>query len=70
MIAGKDHADLLDQLLRIHLRPNSVEEIKRVRRSYNDLMGTRYPIEESYFRDLIKKDSESQLVESPSADNE
>ena len=67
MITGKDHANLLDQLLRIHLRPNSVEEIKRVRRSYNDLMGTRYPIEESYFRDLIKKDSESRLVESASA---
>ena len=70
MIAGKDHADLLDQLLRIHLRPNSVEEIKRVRRSYNDLVGTRYPIEELYFRELITKDSESRPVESPSADNE
>lgn len=58
MIAGKDHSDLLHQLLRIHLRPNSVEEIKRARREYNDLIGSRYPIEEKYFRDLIKQESE------------
>ena len=56
MIAGKDHSDLMNQLLRVHLQPNSVEEIKRARKTYNDLINTRYPIAEADLVKLLKKD--------------
>ena len=56
MITGKDHSDLMNQLLRVHLQPNSVEEIKRVRKNYNDLINTRYPITEADLVKLLKKD--------------
>ena len=56
MISGKDHTDLLDQLLGVHLAPNSVEEVKRARRAYNDLMNRRYPVSEEELTKLVKKD--------------
>ena len=43
MITGKEYSGLLEQLLRVHLQPVSVEEIRRARRGYKDLLGVTYP---------------------------
>lgn len=55
MITGKDHSDLLYQLLRIHIRPESVEEIRRARRSYKDLLSDAYPVSEEDLRKGIRE---------------
>lgn len=46
MLSGKDNADLLYQLLRVHLAPSSTQEIKRARKSFKDIRGLQYPIAE------------------------
>ncbi len=58
MITGKDHAQLLDQLLRVHMRPNTIEEVKRARRAYRELMREPYPIAEEELKQLIRQDEE------------
>jgi DNA sulfur modification protein DndB len=55
MITGKDHSDLLYQLLRIHLRPASVEEVRRARRTYKDLLSDAYPVSEEDLRKKIRE---------------
>ena len=55
MITGKDHSDLLYKLLQIHLRPVSVEEIRRARRTYKDLLGGAYPVSEEDLRKKIRE---------------
>lgn len=55
MISGKDNSNLLDDLLRIHLQPNSVEEIKRARRSYRSLMNKQYAVGEPELAELVRK---------------
>lgn len=56
MISGKDHAQLLDQLLRVHIRPNTIEDVKRARRAYRDLMGRTYPIKEEELTQLVRQE--------------
>jgi DNA sulfur modification protein DndB len=46
MIAGKDFADLLAELLEVHLAPPSVQAIKRARRQFKTLRNTNYPVSE------------------------
>ncbi len=46
MIAGKDFSDLLLRLIHIHLDPPSRHEIKRTRRSFQELLGKAYPVSE------------------------
>ena len=60
MIAGKDHSNLLDQLLCVHLQPNSIEEVRRARRAYKDLVKSRYAVEEGDLVKLVKKDNDQE----------
>lgn len=46
MITGKDHSELLADLLRVHLQPNTVADIRRARRAFKDLIGEAYPVAE------------------------
>jgi DNA sulfur modification protein DndB len=52
MISGKENANLLGDLLHIHLAPKSAQAIKRARKTYKDLQGQQYPITEE---DLAKR---------------
>ena len=46
MVGAKDHANLLGDLLHVHLAPASAQAIKRARKAYKDLFGQQYPISE------------------------
>lgn len=52
MIPGKENADLLGDLLHVHLAPSSMQAIKRARKTFKDLRGVAYPISEE---DLAKR---------------
>jgi len=47
MLTGKDNTLLLAALLRAHLAPQSLQEIKRARKLYKDVRGQDYPISEA-----------------------
>jgi DNA sulfur modification protein DndB len=44
MISGRDHADLLHDLLLVHLAPSSKAQISRAMRTYRDYKKENYPI--------------------------
>ena len=44
MASGKDHTDLLYDLLLVHLAPRTKTQITRASRSYLDLMKSKYPV--------------------------
>jgi DNA sulfur modification protein DndB len=46
MIPGKENADLLGDLLHVHLAPKNAQAIKRARKTFKDLRGQQYPITE------------------------
>ncbi len=46
MITGKDHTELLSELLVAHLAPRSKNSIKNVRKKYQNLKGQPYPVSE------------------------
>lgn len=58
MLTGKDNTLLLAALLRAHLAPQSLQEIKRVRKLYKDVRGQDYPISEAEMAArLVKTDA-------------
>jgi DNA sulfur modification protein DndB len=52
MLVGKEHTDLLSELLHVHLAPTSGQAIKRARKNFKDIRGKQYPISEE---DLAKR---------------
>jgi hypothetical protein len=46
MIPGKENANLLGDLLHVHIAPKSMQAIKRARKNYKDLRGQQYPLTE------------------------
>jgi DNA sulfur modification protein DndB len=52
MIPGKENANLLGDLLHVHLTPKNVQAIKRARKTFKDLRGQQYPISED---ELVKR---------------
>lgn len=59
MASGKDHTQLLYDLLLIHLAPRSKAQISRALRSYSDLIKSKYPIAMEEFNRLLPTDTES-----------
>lgn len=58
MLTGKDNTLLLAALLRAHLAPQSLQEIKRARKLYKDVRGQDYPISEAEMAArLVKTDA-------------
>ncbi len=58
MLTGKDNTVLLAALLRAHLAPQSLQEIKRARKLYKDVRGQDYPISEAEMAArLVKTDA-------------
>ena len=61
MIAGKDHSNLLDDLLRIHLVPGPKSRVKAARRQYKDLRGSNYAVsEDDLLKVIIQRDQEGE----------
>jgi DNA sulfur modification protein DndB len=52
MIPGKENANLLGELLHVHLAPKNAQAIKRARKTFKELRGQQYPITEE---DLAKR---------------
>ena len=46
MISQRDHVQLLDDLLYSHLAPPSKQHIKRARKDYKEIKGSKYPVSE------------------------
>ncbi len=46
MIPGKENANLLGDLLHVHLAPKNAQAIKRARKTFKDLRGLQYPVAE------------------------
>ena len=61
MLAGKDHTDLLRDLLQVHLAPVNLVSIRRARKRFKDLRSDNYPISEE---DLAKRISFGTVVPS------
>lgn len=55
MLTGKENADLLSNLLHVHLAPVSVQAIKRARKGFKDIRGEQYPIPEETLAEQVPK---------------
>jgi DNA sulfur modification protein DndB len=62
MIPRKENANLLGDLLHIHLAPKNVQVIKRARKTFKDLRGQQYPITEE---ELAKRLPAIEVTELP-----
>lgn len=61
MLAGKENTVLLEQLLKVHLAPSSIQEIKRARKNFKDVRGSQYEVAESDLSALVVKESGSDI---------
>lgn len=60
MLAGKENTVLLEELLKVHIAPQSMQEIKRARKNFKDVRGTTYPVSDV---DLaVRIDNSKELV--------
>ncbi len=58
MLTGKDNTQLLEQLLRVHLAPPSLQEIKRARKQFKDIRGYAYPVSQDDLQhNLVSSDA-------------
>ncbi len=53
MLSGKENTLLLEDLLKVHICPQSMQQIRRARKSYKDIRGINYPITESTLAELV-----------------
>ncbi|MEV1046058.1 DNA sulfur modification protein DndB [Streptomyces sp. NPDC049916] len=58
MASGKDHTQLLYDLLLVHLAPRTKVQISRALRSYSDIMKTKYPVPMESLSTLLPVDSD------------
>ena len=53
MLTGKENTLLLEELLKIHICPLSMQQIKRARKNYKDVRGVNYPVPDSDLGELV-----------------
>jgi DNA sulfur modification protein DndB len=53
MLSGKENTLLLEELLKVHISPASMQNIKRARKNYKDVRGVNYPIADSELGSLV-----------------
>ena len=53
MLTGKENTLLLEELLKIHICPLSMQQIKRARKNYKDVRGVNYPVSDSDLGELV-----------------
>jgi len=58
MLVGKEHTDLLTELLRAHLAPVSSQAVKRALRNFKDLRGAKYPVGEEALAARVLPDTD------------
>ncbi len=56
MLTGKENTLLLEELLKINLAPQSVQQIKRARKNFKDVRGVLYPVAEADFTGLVVRE--------------
>lgn len=62
MISSKDNAELLRDLLYVHLAAPSKQSITRARKQYKDLRGTAYPISEDVLLKQLTPHTEGKIA--------
>lgn len=62
MISSKDNADLLHDLIYIHIAPSSKQAVTRARKQYKDIKGVAYPISEEELVKLLTPHTEAKSV--------
>jgi DNA sulfur modification protein DndB len=65
MLTGKENTVLLAQLLRAHLAPLSVQEIKRARKNFKDVRGTAYPFSEEELATRVNNEAGDRNIDEP-----
>jgi DNA sulfur modification protein DndB len=63
MLAGRDHSNLLGDLLHAHLAPVSLQSIRRARKSFRDLRNKQYPVPEEELAQRLPKSGEPEVSE-------
>lgn len=53
MLTGKENTLLLEELLKVHIAPQSLQQIKRARKNFKDVRGTNYPTSDSELGELV-----------------
>ena len=53
MVVGSDNKKLLEELLKAHLIPESVRQIRDARKEYKALIGTEYPVSLEDMRSVL-----------------
>ncbi|MSO38005.1 MAG: DGQHR domain-containing protein [Acidimicrobiia bacterium] len=63
MLVGKENTELLCALLRVHLAPQSIAQIKRARKDFKDVRGLQYEISEDTLAARLLDAPEKRLTE-------
>jgi DNA sulfur modification protein DndB len=61
MLAGKENSNLLSELIRCHIAPQSKQAIKKARREYKDIRGQAYPFTEEQLFENLGAEEEPQV---------
>jgi DNA sulfur modification protein DndB len=62
MIAGKENTELLTDLLRSHIAPQSKQAVRKARKEFKEIRGTAYPFtEEQLFARLPQEEQQGQV---------
>jgi DNA sulfur modification protein DndB len=69
MLSGKENTLLLEELLKIHICPLSMQQIKRARKNYKDVRGINYPISDSDLGELVVATTANGVRESDQDDH-
>ncbi len=64
MVGAKENADLLRDLLHVHLAAASKQSITRARKAYKDLKGSAYPVSEEVLAQSLTPHTEVKLPDS------
>jgi DNA sulfur modification protein DndB len=59
MLGGKENTNLLCDLIRCHIAPQSKQAIKKARKEFKEIRGTAYPFTEEQLYTYLGKDEES-----------
>jgi DNA sulfur modification protein DndB len=62
MLSSKEHADLLTNLIGLHLAPPNAQAIKRYKKAYKELLNETYPVPDAELQRLIVNGSETEAA--------
>ena len=62
MLTGKENTELLCDLLRVHIAPTSMQEIRRARKTFKDVRNKQYPFSEAELGGNLRDESATQTL--------